>query len=213
MATLGYPRLRVGGTLVPDVSGALFDVLTPANYVYPGGVQYSSSRDSTPISAGLWTEMHQAYLVTPASTTVAALSPTGAAVSSNSSSVASKISINNQSLTAPVTYWLYFNSGSPKWVLLGEGTLTDRGGDVIASGSIIFPIRFPGIGFVGGLGATWQASPSAVWFWQLQGFTDGTTSGFFTGLGTTPQTAPWSIYGSSTGTPRISNGPFMPAAI
>ena len=208
-----YPSLVVSGSITPAAGGPLYRLPIPSTSIFPGGIQFTTTGDINPPSSGTWVSLYQEYLVTPASTTVEALAPKAGCTATGSSSTASRISVNNQTFSAPLIYWLYSNSGDPKWVLSGDGAMTDRGTEVIASGSVVFPIRIPGIGFSGGQGAIWQASPTTTWCWMIATYVDGAAAGLFSGIGVTPQTSAWSPSGVATGTPVVANGPSAPAAI
>ena len=208
-----HPSLVVSGSITPAAGGPLYQVPIPSTSIFPGGIQFTTTGEVNPPSSGTWVSLYQEYLVTLASTTVEALAPKAGCTATGSFSTASRISVNNQTFSDAHNYWLYSNSGSPKWVLLGDGAMTDRGTEVIASGSVVFPIRIPGIGFSGGQGAIWQASPTATWCWIIAVYVDGAVAGLFSGIGVTPQTSTWSPAGFATGTPVVANCLSNPAAI
>lgn len=203
VADVGRGLIQVAGTLSPDASGILMAVAAPAAGVYPGGKEYTSTGLSGHPAAGRQVRLYQSYLVTPAQTTLALLAPV-AGYTAGEVDTASGITITDSAFASVKSYYLHENGGSPQWQEVG-GDASSKGALVIGAGALVFPYLSPGIGFIGGLGATWQASPTAAYLWALTvAIDDEIASGSFTGIGTTPATASWTPRSTATGTPTAA---------
>jgi hypothetical protein len=143
--------------------------------------------------------------VTPATTTLNALAPKGGYVATGLQSTASRVLVATADFASSALYWLYDDAGTARWVLAGDGGLTLRDAVSIPSGRIVFPDSSPGVGFVGGLGATWQAATDAIWLWVMRYFSGATQTGTWSVQGLRPTTTGWAVVpGFGSGTPLVA---------
>lgn len=205
----------VSGTLTPNSAGRLYPVSQPRIFnIYPGRPQYTTDGDADVGWIGQWVELSASVMVVPADATLEQIAPKDGHPSSNSFYLGGTVLVvNNQGNTDPKNYWLISNSGNPKWVLYPDNN-TDQGATVITAGRTIVPYSAQGgSAFFCGLGLQWQASASTAWVWKFTSYVDNVGSGFWTGVGTTPQTATWSTGSGTTGTPIFTSLPLAPGKV
>jgi hypothetical protein len=106
-------------------------------------------------------------------------------------------------------FWLWSNNGgTPRWVLVGDGTLADAGSTEIAAGSMAFSENIAEPPFPGGPLADYAADPDTVWTWLLYHSTGTGTSGNWPADGPagTPPEAGWEPVSPATGNPAVTLG-------
>lgn len=213
--------LLVTGTTSPSLAAVNGGRLTPQTTQLAtksiGTTSYSSDAASSGGSgATAWMSLTSQYRLTYASGTLAALFPVANYIASDTQGSSHFITIDTAFSTGVslTSYWLYSNSGSPKWVQVGDSGLTDRGSTTIAAnkGFSLFLNSVP-VDPIGGLVATWIAAGNAPYIWLFMHRLNGTTR-YWEGAGATPSTvATWyAILGGSSGSPIVTAEPLTATA-
>jgi hypothetical protein len=199
----GAPIL--GGTTSPSISGPLLPVSVPASLVYPSQPQWTTTGLPTAPGSGLFASLYAGYLISPVSATLDQIAPKAGYVATGSFSTASRIVTNNSTFTDPKSWWLYTDGVTSRWTESSDPVLADLGATVFPAGTLIFPVtRLPQRTFIGGLGATWEAS-GASWFWILTAHNNGPQVGAWTAAGASPSGLAFAQFsGTVTGTPTVT---------
>ncbi len=211
----GWPPV-LGGNLSPALIGTLLPLPNPAVDAWGGqGPQWTSDGLRDMAESGLWCSLIKWLLKTPAAATVEAIAPRANYTAHSDSNFASRLYYWNG--TAWVNYYLYNMADSDpvtsRWCLIGGGT-TDQGGATIPAGALIIMSPFvPGYrdgDFLGGLGAGWAASSTAVWRWDLTVTDNETMVGSYHLDATSFTDGPWiKDAGTATGLPVFTT--YQPA--
>jgi hypothetical protein len=212
----GAVTCTIGGTMAPDASGELVPVDTLSALAYPQSAQWSTDGANAAPSEGIWVELYTARLITPEAATLEAIAPKANYVATGSQSTASKVAVLQLGVGTKV-YWLYDqNDGNPatsKWVDAADGTMADQGTTLIPAGRMLLPTnKLTAGGFLGGLGATWEAAADAQWLHVIAMREDGAQTGLWYGQGSSPSTATWTAQSGSTGAPTVTLSGILPPA-
>lgn len=201
------PARTVAGTISPDATGVLVPVAVPDVVVYPAREQWTTDGNPTRPLTGAWSNLYRAYLVVPEETTLEELAPLAEYSATGIHTTASNIIVSVYPMNGAFsTYWAYTNLGDPRWIKTGPG-VDDQGGLVLAAGTLILPrTRVTDTTLIGGLGDDWENDPETEWCWLLAHYADNVFLGYWTGIGTTPQTAVWHAYSAATGDPLVTAG-------
>jgi hypothetical protein len=206
----------ISGTVEPDATGELVAVEGLSSLAYPESDQWSTDGANAAPTEGLWVQLYTARLITPEAATIEAIAPKANYVATGSQSTASKIFVLQLGVATKL-YWLYDladgNPSTSRWVDAGDGTMADQGATVIPAGRMLLPTnRLTVGGFLGGLGATWEAAPDAQWLFVLTMHEDGGQTGTWYGQGGSPSTATWSPQNGATGVPTVTLSGILPPA-
>ena len=193
----------VSGALTPPISGSL-RVSAPKTGAYPGSIAYSSDGQSEPPESGPWMQFYQPFLVSPEAATLAQIAPPAGYTASGSRSSASEVQVFDGS--SWMIYWLYTDGVTARWCDASNAGLSSQDSTVIPSGRFLYPVRVSGGGgFSGGLGQTWQDSPSAASVWYLLAYTGNHADAYWQGVGQIrPVDLTWTPKTGATGTPVLT---------
>lgn len=211
----GSPQIT--GTMTPVVTGPLIEVSVPKATAFPGTRQWSTDGNAIKNPTGAWVEVYTAFMQTAAAATVEQIAPKAGYSATGSQSTAPTLQFFTPGV-GWVLYWLYDNSGNPRWVDAADAGNADAGSTVIASGTWAFAVTTNGnySPFVGGLGAAWRADPSTSFIHFLLSYFNNSGNGTWISFG--PSAAgSYSQYLTSpvTGSPVFSLGslPTPPAIV
>lgn len=206
--TNGYDTLEISGVTNPvGVNGlVLVEVVSPIVSVYPGKSQWSSDGSSSAPPTGSWASLYPFMLVTAAEATINDIAPPAGYTAAATQSEASNIEFNTFPFGSWSIYWLYDDGVNPPHWLSMSGGLTDQGSTVIPAGRLL-KARPNGTDYdnlIGGLGETWESSPTAQFVWICTPYSAGSQVGGFSGISALPESVTYSAQSPATGVLALS---------
>ena len=212
------------------VDAAVNLLLTPGSGDYnhatgsamSGGEWWSSNGTATPPATGYWVVAYQQAMLSVAEATLAAIFPPESYFTGTPEALTAaragggRSALYGDSIFVGSSTYVLVLVGTPRWVLYTDDTNADQGGVTVALGTslkIENSSYRQGIGFAGGLGATWAASPSTQCTWRVRQAENNSFSGQgnWTGTGVRLETSSWNTSAFKPGTlvltPSVLAGP------